>query len=63
MLSIVTSLVGLAAVGGYLYVAAMFARVSHKAGTGIARTVMDALVWPVMGWQAIQDLYKVTPSS
>lgn len=59
----VTSLVGMAAIGSYLYVAAMFARVSHKAGTGMTRTVLDALAWPVMGWKAIQDLYKVTPSN
>lgn len=63
MLTFVTSLVGMAAVGGYLYVAAMFARVSHKAGTGMARTVLDALAWPVMGWQAIQDLYKTNSSN
>ncbi len=51
-------LLGWAAVGGYVYVGAMFGRVSAKAGSGIMRAAWDAFVWPVMGWAAIENLYK-----
>ncbi len=53
-----TSIVGLAAIVGYVYVGVMFGRVSIKAGNGIGRAAWDALVWPVMGWAAIEKLYK-----
>jgi len=53
-------LVGWAAVGGYVYVGVMFGRVSVKAGNSIGRAAWDAFVWPVMGWAAIEKLYKYT---
>lgn len=52
------SLLGWAAVGGYVYVGVMFGRVSAKAGNGIVRAAIDAAIWPVMGWAAIENLYK-----
>lgn len=58
MFSFLTSVVGLAAVGGYFYVAVMFGRASRKAGHGWGRVAVDALTWPVMGWKAIEDLYN-----
>lgn len=57
MLTFLTSAVGVAAIGGYLYVAAMFARASYKAGNKWTRVVIDGLTWPVMGWAAIEKLY------
>lgn len=53
-----TSVVGVAAVVGYVYVGVMFGRMSIKAGNGIARAAWDAFVWPVMGWAAIEALYR-----
>ena len=53
-----TSLVGFAAIGGYVYVGVMFGRVSAKAGNGYGRAAWDAFVWPLMGWAAIEKLYK-----
>lgn len=62
MLTSITYVVGLAAICGYVYVGSMFGRVSAKAGNGIRRAAWDAFVWPVMGWAAIEKLYKVTPT-
>lgn len=59
MMAFVTSLVGIASIGGYAYVAVMFGRASLKAGNTWKRVALDAVTWPVMGWQAIEDLYKV----
>lgn len=53
-----TSIVGLTAIGGYIYVGALFGRVSLKAGNGYVRAVLDALMWPLMAWVAIEKLYK-----
>lgn len=54
-----TSTVGLAAIGGYFYVAVMFGRASRLAGNNWTRVVMDATTWPVMGWAALERLYRV----
>lgn len=62
MLAFLTSVVGMAAVCGYVYVGVMFGRMSVRAGNSITRAAWDAFVWPVMGWAAIENLYKVTPS-
>lgn len=59
MFAILTSVTGLAAVGGYVYVAVMFGRASAKAGNSIGRVIIDAATWPIMGWQALEDLYRV----
>jgi hypothetical protein len=59
MMAFITSTVGLAAIGCYLYVAVMFGRASAKAGNTGIRVLTDALTWPVMGWKAIEDLYNV----
>lgn len=56
---ILPSVVGMAAIGGYLYVAIMFGRASRMAGNGWMRVVLDAATWPVMGWAAIEKLYRV----
>ena len=53
-----TSFVGFAAIGGYIYVGMMFGRVSFKAGNNPLLVAWDALVWPLMGWAAIEKLYK-----
>lgn len=63
MFAFLTSVVGIAAVCGYLYVAAMFARASYKAGNSFLRVVLDGVTWPVMGWPAIEKLYKTPPAS
>lgn len=52
---------GLAAVGGYGYVAVMFGRASLKAGNDWKRVLVDAVTWPVMGWAAIEKLAKNPP--
>ena len=62
MLSFLTSVVGLASICGYVYVGIMFGRMSVRAGNGYGRAAWDAFVWPVMGWAAIEKLYKVTPA-
>ncbi len=53
-----TGIVGIAAIGGYIYVGAMFGRMSVKAGNSIIRAAVDAATWPLMGWAAIEKLYK-----
>lgn len=53
-----TSIVGLAAVGSYVYVGIMFGRMSIKAGNSIMRAAVDAATWPLMGWAAIEKLYR-----
>ena len=58
-MSILTSAIGLAAIGGYFYVAIMFGRASRMAGNSWTRVVTDAATWPVMGWAAIEKLYRV----
>ena len=58
MFSFLTSVAGLAAIGFYIYVAVMFGRASYKAGHTWNRVAVDALTWPIMGWQAIEDLYN-----
>ena len=58
MLTFLTSTVGLAAICGYVYVGVMFGRLSAKAGNSYKRAAWDAFVWPVMGWAAIEKLYK-----
>lgn len=57
LMSFLTSLVGLATIACYGYVAVMFGRASHMAGHMWPRVIVDALTWPVMGWKAIKDLY------
>ena len=53
-----TSTIGLAAIGGYVYVAIMFGRASRMAGNSWTQVVIDAAGWPVMGWMAIEKLYR-----
>lgn len=55
-----TSVVGIAAICGYAYVGIMFGRMSAKAGNPIGRAIIDAITWPIMGWAAIEKLYKYT---
>ena len=58
MLSILTSIVGIAAIGGYFYVAIMFGRASRNYGNGWIQVAFDATTWPVAGWAAIEKLYR-----
>jgi hypothetical protein len=59
MLTFLTSALGLATVGCYLYVAVMFGAASRRAGNNWGRVAVDAATWPVMGWRALEDLYNV----
>ncbi len=58
MLTFFTSTVGMMAIAGYVYVGVMFGRASVKAGNGWMRAAWDAAIWPLMGWVAIENLYK-----
>ncbi len=51
-------LVGIVNIISYLYTAIMFGKVSWKARNKPGRVLVDALIWPIMGWTAIEDLYK-----
>jgi len=59
MFAFITSAVGVAAIAGYIYVAVMFGRASRMAGNEWMRVMIDATTWPVMGWTAIERLYRV----
>lgn len=63
MVELLTSVVGLAAIGMYFYVAVMFGRASNRANNSFGRVLLDAVTWPVMGWAAIEDLYNHKPNS
>jgi hypothetical protein len=58
MFEFLTSVLGLLVIGAYVYVAVMFGQASYKAGNSFGRVLVDATTWPVMGWQAIEDLYN-----
>ena len=51
------SLVGMAAVALYVYVAVAAGRMEHKAGSMLTVVIIKAATWPATIWHSIDKLY------